>query len=132
MKRGVPLPGGELEYAVLAALWELETASVRALHDRVGKADNLAYTTTAKVLDRLHAKGLVARERKGRAFVYRARFARNAVDQARARATLGRLLGPAPHASVATLVDAVASLGPGLLDKLAEAVAARRRSHDGS
>jgi predicted transcriptional regulator len=126
------LPGGDLEYAVLAKLWELDTASARDIHGYVGEPAGLVYTTTAKVLDRLLDKGLVSRERKGKAFSYRAKIARNVVDQARARTDLSRFLGPAPHAAVATLVEAVESVDPKLLEELAKAVAARRRSQHGT
>jgi predicted transcriptional regulator len=131
MKR-LRLPGGDLEYSVLAKLWELGSASARDIHDRVGKPAGLVYTTIAKVLDRLHAKGLVTRERKGKAFAYRAKVARDVIDQARARSALSRLLGSRPHAAVATLVDAFESLDPKLLDELQRVVAARRRSHHGT
>src|SRR5215471_13673683 len=120
MKSQFRLPGGDLEYAVLAKLWELGSASAREIHSQVGEPQGLVYTTTAKVLDRLHAKRLVSRERKGIAFIYRGRIARVVVDAARARALLTRLLGPAPHAAAATLVDAVESLDPKLVDELAE------------
>src|SRR2546428_2047871 len=63
-KPPVPYPGGELEHAVLAALWELEGASAPELHARVGEPRGIVYTTTAKVLDRLHAKRLVRRVRR--------------------------------------------------------------------
>ena len=132
MKRSVPLPGGNLEYAVLVALWELDSASAREIHARVGEPEGLVYTTIAKVLDRLHAKGLVSRERSGKAFVYRAKVPRELVDRARARAALGRLLGPEPRPAMATLVDAVESMNPKLLDELARVVEARRRSRRGS
>src|SRR6266478_2552606 len=108
MKR-LRLPGGDLEYAVLAKLWDLGTASARDIHSFVGEPAGLVYTTTAKVLDRLHKKGLVTREREGKAFSYRARIARDVVDQARARTTLSRLFGSRPRAAVATLVEAVES-----------------------
>jgi BlaI family transcriptional regulator, penicillinase repressor len=132
MKHQFRLPGGDLEYAVLATLWELESATARQIHERVGEPAGLVYTTIAKVLDRLHAKRLVGRERKGMAFIYRPRFARSLVDAGRARALLTRLLGPAPRSAVATLVDAVESLDPTLLDELADAVSARRRSRHGT
>lgn len=131
MKR-LRLPGGDLEYAVLAKLWELGTASARDIYEYIGKPARLVYTTTAKVLDRLHDKGLVSRERAGNAFSYRARISRDVVDQARARMALSRLLGSRPHAAVATLVEAVESLDPKLLDELERVVAARRRSRHGT
>jgi BlaI family transcriptional regulator, penicillinase repressor len=131
MKSQFRLPGGDLEYAVLAKLWELGSASARDIHTQVGEPQGLVYTTTAKVLDRLHVKCLVSRERKGLAFLYRPRVARALVDNARACELLTRLFGPAPHTAAATLVDAVESLNPNLLDELAEAISTRRRSKHG-
>lgn len=126
------LPGGELEYAVLFSVCELGTASAREVYLQVGAADGLAYTTITKVLDRLHAKGLVARKRKGMAFVYRPCIARRVIEFARAQVSLRKLLGPTPHPAVATLVDAMESIDPGLLDELERVVAARRGPRDGS
>jgi BlaI family transcriptional regulator, penicillinase repressor len=125
------LPGGELEYAVLVALWELGTASAREVHARVGDPAGLVYTTTAKVLDRLHAKRLVSRERAGKAFIYRPKVKREVLERARAMDLLGRLFGVTPQPAIATLVEAVESLDPELLDELGRAVAARRRSRRG-
>lgn len=127
-----PVPGGKLEYAVMALLWESGHASARQVHDRIGAPAGLVYTTTAKVLDRLHAKGLVTRRREGRGFVYWARRLREKVERARARSILTRLLGDEPRPALAGLVDAMESIDPKLLDELAHAVAARRRSRDGS
>jgi predicted transcriptional regulator len=128
----IRLPGGDLEYAVLSKLWELGSATARDIHTQVGEPAGLVYTTIAKVLDRLHAKRLVSRERKGMAFTYRPRVARAVVEAARARAFLNRLLGPAPRSAMATLVVAVESIDPKLLDELEKAVAAQRRSRHGT
>jgi predicted transcriptional regulator len=127
-----PLPGGELEYAVLVALWDLGPASARGVHSHVGEPDGLAYTTIAKVLDRLCIKGLVSRERSGKAFVYRARVKREVLDRARAKDLLGRFLGDEPQPAIARLVEAVESLDPELLDELGRVVQSRRRSRRGS
>jgi BlaI family transcriptional regulator, penicillinase repressor len=132
MKMQFRLPGGDLEYAVLAKLWELGSATAREIHAQVGGPAGLVYTTTAKVLDRLHAKRLMTRERKGLAFIYRPCVACTVVDAERARVFLTRLLGPAPRAAMATLVEAAESLDPELLDELAQAIAARRRSRHGT
>ena len=126
------LPSDDLEYSVLATLWDLGSATVRELHSLLGEPDGLVYTTTAKVIDRLHGKGLIQRERHGKAFVYRASVAREAVDRARAEDTVSRLLGPRPHAAVAALVDAVGAVDPQLIDELERAVAAHRKVHHGA
>ncbi|HEY7889864.1 MAG TPA: BlaI/MecI/CopY family transcriptional regulator [Steroidobacteraceae bacterium] len=126
------LPADDLEYAVLTELWQLGAASVRELHDRLGAKQGLVYTTTAKVVDRLREKGLVQRQRRGNAFVYRSRVAREEVERARARNAVTRLLGTTPRAAVAALVEAVADVDPALLEELERAVLARRRTKDGA
>jgi len=130
--RSSPLPGGQLEYAVLAAVWQLGSASAREVREIVGRSSDLAYTTTATVLDRLHEKGLVTRAKVGRAFVYRPRETRETVERARAQTTLRELLGRDPRPAIATLVDAMESIDPELLDELARAVKSRRRVRRGS
>ena len=117
---------------MLLALWDLGAGSAREIHAKVGAPGGRAYTTTATVLDRLHVKGLVSRERRGRAFIYRPRIKRAVVERARARQSVERLLGPGPEPPMAALVDAVESIDPKLLDDLARAVAARRKRRDGS
>jgi len=126
------LPSDDLEYDILAKLWELGVGSVRELHEQLGQRDGLVYTTTAKVVDRLREKGLIERQPQGRAFIYRPRVAREEVEGARARKAVSRLFGTAPHAAVAALVDAVDAVDPKLLDELERLVIARRRSKDGT
>ena len=132
MPRKIPLPGGDLEYAVMVALWDLGTASAPDIHRRVGEPRGSVYTTTAKVLDRLHAKGLVSRVRVGKSFVYKTTFAREVVERARMKQALGRILQPEVQPAIATLVDAVESIDPELLDELSRQIEARRRSRRGS
>src|SRR3984893_8218202 len=126
------LPSDDLEYDILAKLWELGVGSVRELHEQLGQRDGLVYTTTAKVVDRLREKGLIERQPRGRAFIYRPRVAREDVESARARKAVSRLFGAAPHAAVAALVDAGDAVDPKLLDELERVVIARRRSKDGA
>lgn len=126
------MPGGELERAVLVALWDMGTASAPDLHRRVGEPSGSVYTTTAKVLDRLHAKGLVTRQREGKAFVYKPVHRREVVERARLRNALTKILGPDITPAIASLVEAVESLDPDLLDELARQVEARRRVRRGS
>lgn len=130
--RKTPLPGGELEYAVLSALIELRRATVRDIHERVGAPNRLAYTTTAKALERLHDKGLVRRERVGMVLSYEARISRTVLERSRAKQMLQQLLAAAPDPAVAGLVDAVESISPDLLDRLAQAVEERRKARRGT
>lgn len=126
------LPGGKLEHAVLTVLWEVQRASVREIHERVGAPADLAYTTTAKVLDRLYEKGLVTRTRDGQLLVYRPRVSRDVIERARITDTLRHSVRAAPRPAIAALVDAVEAIDPDLLDELARAVAKRRKVRRGS
>ena len=126
MRQG--LPGGELEYAVVLAVLEMGPSTAKAIHDRIGIPAGLVYTTIAKVLDRLHAKQLVARTRVGRAFVYRPKIDRVQLERGRANAVVSTLLGGEPRPALAGLVDAVTRHDPALLDDLARMVAEKRRS----
>ncbi|OIQ91957.1 penicillinase repressor [mine drainage metagenome] len=126
------LPSDDLEYAVLRTMWELRSASVRELHQRVGAPEGLVYTTTAKVVDRLRDKGLVQRSRQAGAFVYSPRVDREVVERAKARQLMSRLLGQGPRPAVAPLVDAVGDIDPALLDALERAIQARKGGDHGT
>src|SRR5262245_24878330 len=113
-----PLPGDRLEYAVLAAVWEGGTVTVRELHERVGVPLGLVYTTTARVLDRLRAKELVARIKEGKTFRYRAAVSRQEIERARLTRTLSSVLAEGVRPALATLVEVMEEIRPGLLDEL--------------
>lgn len=110
---GVPSLG-ELERAVMDRLW----ASDRPLTARdvqEGLGNGLATTTVLTVLGRLERKGLVTRERDGRAHRYApvasredhvAELMRDALDAAPDRgAALARFLGSIPDEERARLRD---------------------------
>lgn len=63
---------GELEGQVLNVLWAADgPVTPRDVHDRLAPGRDLAYTTVTTILVRLHQKGLVSREKAGRAFTYK-------------------------------------------------------------
>ncbi|WBB65044.1 BlaI/MecI/CopY family transcriptional regulator [Micromonospora sp. WMMD812] len=73
---------GDLERAVMDVLWDSVPATsdgvtVREVADALAGRE-LAYTTVMTVLDRLAGKGMVQREREGRAWRYRAAGSREA------------------------------------------------------
>jgi len=132
MTRQEESPGGELELAVLRALWDRGPSSVRELHGVVGQPRGIVYTTVAKVLDRLYDKQLVDRTRAGRAYVYEAAVSRNRVQQNIAAELIEKLLGGPPRSAMAALVDALADYDADCLDEFAALIEARRRETDGS
>ena len=62
---------GELEAVIMDRLWELgRPALVREMVDDLHEDRALAYTTVMTVMDNLHRKGWLRRERDGRAWRY--------------------------------------------------------------
>lgn len=62
---------GELEAVVMDRLWSWrEPASVRRVMESLQADRPIAYTTVMTVLENLHRKGFVTREKEGRAFNY--------------------------------------------------------------
>jgi predicted transcriptional regulator len=119
---------GPLEWRVLEALWSRGTPSaVRDLADAFPEA---AYTTLMTTLDRLHRKGVLTREKQGRAFRYQPRLGRAEFASARAGEAIRHAVQRSEGSLmplVSYLVEAVGDRDRELLDELESLVAARRR-----
>ena len=67
----------ESELEILAILWELGEASVRQVHERLAKTKDTGYTTTLKIMQIMHNKGLVSRDEKSRSHIYTSAIDKN-------------------------------------------------------
>jgi predicted transcriptional regulator len=68
-----PLQITDAEFAVLEALWEIGPNTIRDLTLRLYPSAAVSnYATVQKLLERLEAKGCVARDRSGHAHLFRA------------------------------------------------------------
>jgi predicted transcriptional regulator len=84
----------EAELTILQALWEGGPAPIRKLAEAVyGQGGSSSYATVQKLLDRLEAKGFVARDRRGAAHVFRAAIGRDELINRRLRAVADTLCG---------------------------------------
>jgi predicted transcriptional regulator len=68
--RGLSVFLGPTETILMELAWKHEELSVKSALYYLGKGSNLAYTTVMTVLNRLTEKGLLARAKEGRYFVY--------------------------------------------------------------
>ncbi|HEX3376579.1 MAG TPA: BlaI/MecI/CopY family transcriptional regulator [Candidatus Acidoferrales bacterium] len=59
-----------LELECLSVLWPLGEGTVRDIHRALADSKPRAYTTVMTIMDRLEQKGIVARRKVGRAFLY--------------------------------------------------------------
>jgi predicted transcriptional regulator len=62
----------EAELEILHVLWSRGPSTVREVHEELYRNEGAGYTTALKLLQVMHAKGLVERDDSQRAHVYRA------------------------------------------------------------
>ncbi len=58
------------ELAILNVMWRIAPATVRQIHEELCLATRTSYTTTLKMLQVMHQKGLVARDSSSKAHIY--------------------------------------------------------------
>jgi predicted transcriptional regulator len=107
------------------AIWKLGEATVDDVRSQQPPRRRSAYTTVQTVLNRLVERGLLARERRGKAFVYSARYDESELV---AMAIRDRLAAASPDTRRAALVNLVGDLTPEEVDELARLANRIRRA----
>lgn len=120
---------GTLELRVLEALWRRGEATVRELRADFPSA---AYTTLMTTMERLHRKGVLERQKSGRAFVYRPVSSRSELESGLlTRAIQPLLSGESARPILSCFVEEVSRHDERLLDELERLVREKRRQQDG-
>lgn len=96
----------DAELAVLAVLWSKGPSTVRVVHDALEGQARTAYTTTLKIMQVMHEKGLVVRDESARSHVYRPTLAERDVQ----RSLVRDLMGKAFRGSAAQMVQRALSV----------------------
>ena len=111
----------ELESEVMDVVWDLPAPmTVRAVLDEVNTraARDRAYTTVMTIMRRLETKGVLARERDGKAHLYRPICSRGEYADLRAGAQVGELVAEYGDVALAHFAAAMAKLDPARHDQL--------------
>jgi BlaI family transcriptional regulator, penicillinase repressor len=66
----------ESELEILQVLWVKGTASVRDVHEELSKTKEAGYTTTLKLMQIMHEKGIVKRDDSIKTHIYQAAVTR--------------------------------------------------------
>ena len=112
---------GELEGAVLRALWDFGEQATPAVYERVGRPRGLAYTTILTVLQRLLRKRLVLRRPQGKGHVYRAAFSRESYAERQAQSLASQVVALGSAGITAFLAEAT-RLEPRLVEEARRAL----------
>lgn len=95
-----------LELDCMTALWLLGEGTVREIRETLAPRRPRAYTTIMTIMDRLTQKGIVERQRTGRAWKYRANLSK---EDARAHAVaqvIENFFGGSTEALLAQMAEA--------------------------
>ncbi|MEM7029094.1 MAG: BlaI/MecI/CopY family transcriptional regulator [Chloroflexota bacterium] len=117
---------GELEAKIMEAIWQLEKASVQEIIDHL--SGNQHYKTVMTVMNRLVTKGILTRQRSGKAYLYEATETRdmmlsNVVDR-----MMRGLLVDFRELTITQIVETMEDVDPSALKKLEDLINHRRQA----
>src|SRR6478752_9967075 len=88
------------ELEILNYLWQAGPSTVRSVHDALSETKDVGYTTTLKLMQIMHDKGLLYRTEQGRSHIYVALLGKEETQQN----LLGRLIQTAFQGSATQVV----------------------------
>lgn len=118
---------GELEGQVMRVLWDIHEGAVQDVSAHLDTGKNLAYTTVMTVLSRLVEKGFLAREKRGRAYVYRPAVSRESIADSALQQVVDRFFDGVSTRAVAHLLGAAEDVDEQELRRLEASVRAKRK-----
>ena len=96
---------GDLQSAVMNAVWDLGEATVVQVRDRLAADKELAYTTVLSVLQKLEKAGWLKHRTDGRSYVYLPKRSRDDAGKSALRQFTERLFGGDPLVVFEHLLD---------------------------
>jgi predicted transcriptional regulator len=123
---------GPLETEILNIIWELGSATVKDVHERI-LADperELAYTSVTTVLRRLTQKGWLTCEKQGRAFSWQPLVSREEAQMIKAHDQLNQFLAVGNPDVVAAFADSLDATSLEQIEAIALRLQAARQARE--
>ncbi|MBW4595710.1 MAG: BlaI/MecI/CopY family transcriptional regulator [Brasilonema angustatum HA4187-MV1] len=123
---------GPLEAEILNIIWELGSATVKDVHDRILTDPNreLAYTSVTTVLRRLTDKGWLACIKKARAYYWQPLVTKQQADVIRAHEQLQRFLAVGNPDVIAAFADSLDETASEQIQAIAQRIQAARQARE--
>jgi len=86
----------ESELEILQVLWDKDLASVREVHEELAKYKDVGYTTTLKLMQIMHEKGLVKRDDSFKTHIYQAAVSKDKTQKHLLGKMIDTLFGGSP------------------------------------
>jgi predicted transcriptional regulator len=120
---------GELEADVMSVVWEMGKATVQDVKDTLEPRRPLAYTTIMTVMSRLAEKGVLERQKQGRAYYYSPAATQEKVAGSLLQSLVRRLYDGATGKAIAHLLEAEDAVDDAELERLERLIRTRREEH---
>ncbi len=109
----------ESELEILNILWSKDVATVREVHEMLSRTKDVGYTTTLKLMQIMHEKGLVKRDESMRTHVYQPAVNREKTQKHLLNKMIDSLFGGSSSQLVLqALGNGDSNLSPEELDKI--------------
>lgn len=119
---------GNLEAEVMSVVWERGRATVQDVKDALEPRRSLAYTTIMTVMSRLAEKGLLDRQKDGRAFYYTPSVSQKKVANSLLQALVRRLYDGAAGQAIAQLLETEDGVDDKELERLEQLIRSKREA----
>ncbi len=103
MKKSL-IPLGDTEMEILHHVWQLKSATVAQVQERILQERKVAYTTVMTIMKNLSDKGLLEKELNGNTYVYRPAQSAGEVQQNLLRQFMNKVFKGSPSALMQSLV----------------------------
>ena len=113
---------GELERQVLQYLWASPDADVKQVHAALAPHRESSLNTVQSALERLFKKGLLSRDKKGYAYLYRAK-----IDREHLNSVAGDFIGQGENSLIAAFSSVSNELDEAQLDQLEQLIEVQRQ-----
>lgn len=123
---------GPLEAEILNIIWELGSATVKDVHERILTDPNreLAYTSVTTVLRRLTDKGWLVCIKKGRAYYWQPLVTKQQAEVIRAHEQLHRFLAVGNPDVIAAFADSLDETASEQIQAIAKRIQAARQARE--
>ena len=124
---------GPLEAEILSIVWEVGSATVKDVHDRILEDPDreLAYTSVTTVLRRLTEKGWLACDKQGKAFYWRPLLTKQQAEVIKAHDQLQRFLAVGNPDIIAAFADSLDHATTDQIEAIAKRIQSAREARGG-
>lgn len=96
---------GPLEADIMQVVWKIQKATVQDVYDELSKDRNIAYNTVMTVMTRLAQKGVLKRQKDGRAYMYFPETTKNEVGKGMLQYVIDKIFGGAKVPVISQLLN---------------------------